>query len=701
MGTIRTAPLAWSIAFCLSNGMLLVLPGAAQATNVDATQAQVASTRAPVQLATVKVSADHRESDLQKTAASASVLDGEQLRKENKLTIAEIVSGEPGVQVQDGAEGPTFIVRGVSNNLAPNTDSPNAIYVDGIYTDRGDISRAAFYDLDRVEILRGPQGTLFGANAVGGAINILSHDPVLGETSGLVKVGLGNYGDRRSEGVLNLPINQDMALRAAFATERRDGYMSTGQEDVDIASARIKLAYKPSDVFSMLVGAQVNRLGGKGPGAAYSPYPQSPDDLENPWYSALPANSVKHVRTTLLHADLRWTFEQFELIYQPTWYKDHFDADSSYSGDRQIQQYNKRQTTQEIRLQSRDASPLQWVTGLHYLDSNAPQSILVMSQPVNAWTYTRYQRSRSWAAFGQATLAVMDDLRLTAGVRYSHDRRSIEVIDVPYDSTQASTIQNYGTPFATTFTKTTWKVGVEKDLGASSMLYANVSTGFRAGGFYANEPFAPETVTAYTVGSKNRFLDNRLQVNAEAFLNKFDGYQLSYFDPATFLSGVFTARDVQMRGMEVETNWLVGAQDKLDFSLSYLHSEVGAQVDVPDTLTLVAGQPLNHSPRWSGNLGYEHVWDLANGGALTARAKIHSQSGYWAYYSRADGAWQQAYHQSEAYLTYDSPGGRWSLTGYVTNIENVPVITVFSPAAGGIVQLGAPRMYGVQLTWTF
>ncbi|MFT4249050.1 MAG: TonB-dependent receptor [Pseudomonas sp.] len=681
----------------------LTAPALAQQTDADTTAATAASgttansqsDKKPVQLSAVTVSAERRESNLQKTAASVTVLDGEQLRKENKLTIADIVESTPGVEMQDGAEGPTFIIRGTSNNLSPNTESPNAIYIDGVYTDRGDVSRAAFYDLQRVEVLRGPQGTLFGANAVGGAINIITNDPVLNETSGLIKLGVGNYSDRRSEGVLNLPINDVLAIRTAFATDKRDGYMSTGQQDNDMASARVKLLYRPSDTFSMVVGAQYNRLGGKGPGAAYV------DDLTTPWYSSLPSDSVKHVRTSLLDANLQWDFDSFKLVYVPTWYKDHFDADSSYSGTQQLQTYDKWQLTQELRIQSQKDSPIQWVAGINYLASNAPQTILVKSQPINAWTYTPYQRTRAWAGFGQVTVPISEDFRLTGGLRYSYDTRSILQVDVPYDSSQYYTITNEGIAYKDTFKKTTWKIGAEKDLGESHMLYANVSTGFRAGGFYADNEYAPETVTSYVLGSKNRFFDNRLQLNLEGYLNKFDNYQLSYYDDSTEETGIYSAQNVQVRGGELEGSWMIGMNDKLDFSVAYMHSQVGKQDSVPDLVTLSEGQALNHSPRWSSNLNYQHIWDLPNGGSLTASGKYHNQTGYWAYYTRADGSWQHAYHQSDAYLTYDSPDGRWSVGAYVTNIENVPVITVYSPAAGGIVQLGAPRLYGVQVTRSF
>ncbi|MGC4091979.1 MAG: TonB-dependent receptor [Polyangiaceae bacterium] len=314
------------------------------------------------------------------------------------------------------------------------------------------------------------------------------------------------------------------------------------------------------------------------------------------------------------------------------------------------------------------------------------------------------------------------------------------------------------------YSAVTWKAGVEYDLAPQSMLYADVSTGYKAGGFSisgAQIPYDPEYLTSYNLGIKNRFLDNTLQVNANAYYYVFEDYQISTgnvtgasmaCDPA-FTPGVnyttlgicapavntatstaipalsaqqwtFNGGTGKTYGVEVETQWLFTPTNKLDLSVSYLHARYGrVDTKVNYALDALSYQVASDAPEWSGNIGLEHYFRFANGGQLTLRGESKLSTWYWNSVIRVDSnsnvqpqangvlypllnngytsssAYQPGYTRSNAYLTYAFPDQHWTLTGWVKNIENKAQKTNAFPR--NRVWLSDPQTYGVNISARF
>lgn len=673
-----------------------LLAGAALSLTAGQALAQeVARFGDPAQLEEVIVTAQKRAEDQQKAPLSITVLSGEDLRAQNRQRVDEIVQNVPGVQVQEGPVGPQFIVRGVSNNLAPTSPSPTAIYIDDVYSDRQDVSRTAFFDIAQAEILRGPQGTLFGGNAVGGAIRINTNDPK-SDYEAFGQVGVGSYNLLQAQGMVNIPVSSSLAVRAAFFSENRDGYLSNGQDDSVIQSGRVKLRFAPSDALVVTSAVDYGLLRGQGPGAIPSPYPKAVDSLSDPWRTTAGVNNVKESTLLSVRNEVNLILGGFNLVWIPAYYQDYYHTNFENVSSRQIQDQRKSQHSEEVRLSSVTDSALRWVAGAFYLKSNQP--LTTLSNGI--LSTTAFDRNRATGLFGQATLSLSERLRVTGGLRYSQEKKTSS-----FQETTNGVANRPLAIYAKTFDAWTWKAGAEWDLSERSMAYATASTGFRAGSVGALT-VDPETLHAYQFGSKNRFLGNRLQINGEAFYYKYGNYQLSYFDTTVFQVKLFNAKGVVVYGGEVEASYQLTANDRVDLSVAYLKGALGDSTIIPGPSGGdYSSYDLNHTPAWSMNLGYERKWVLPNEATLTASGKVHYQTGSWVNFQHGLGSRQPAYAMTDLFASYSPADARWTFSAYVKNLEDYPVVTYWSkgggPGAPNIAYLAAPRTYGVSLSAKF
>ena len=357
--------------------------------------------------------------------------------------------------------------------------------------------------------------------------------------------------------------------------------------------------------------------------------------------------------------------------------------------------YGEIQDSIEARLASKPGSTLTWVAGLYYLVSDQARDqgenriggVLQTAERVESTTTTR-------AAFGQATYPITDALRLTAGLRYTSDKKA----------------QAYagGPEYSKTKTSVSFKAGLEYDLAEASMIYANVSNAYKAGG-YGEDPSAsqyePEKLTAYQFGSKNRFFDNRLQVNLEAFYYDYKQYQVGF---PLIINGVFTmvtrnAGSATVKGLEAELNYKLSRADTVRFNVSRLDGKFGdfSYTDLSG-LRDFSGLVMPNAPRWAGDIGYEHRFDLPGGGDVTASLNTHVSARYQTTVERTTDAEQPAYARSDAAVAYTPQDGKWTIRAYVKNIENEPVrvLGLETPFASRAI-LGAPRTYGAVFSVKF
>lgn len=665
-------------------------------------QAQVAATQATdeVSFADIVVTAERRSTSLQKSALAVSVRDESTLQAEGRTSsIQRILQDVPGVDFRENTgtasrndTGSTAIaIRGIGANgaLVGNVVSlvpAVALYVDDVINGIG-----GAYDLDRVEILRGPQGTLYGRSATSGVVAIHTKQPKLGDLAADVSLEAGNYDLLRASGGLNIPVGESVALRVSGQHIEQDGYFTGKAGRTATDEGRIKLFIQASDALKINLGValQSREFGSGGPtpqvistGADFSrvaPVGKGRDRQEQYW------------------ADISLDLGFATLTYIPTLrYYEKSEQAFGFFATAVVQAANSidfdRFTTHEVRLASNSDSRLTWQTGVFYYDNDIratfQQSLLVgpnLAQGPKLQNGNLAKETRNLGVFAEATFAFSDTTRFTGGLRYDNTKVRIDQTscsDIPVPSCASLS----GDAGKRSWNNTTFKARLEHELSQNNLVYASVSSAFLPGDVaivtavngLAIAPYEAQTLTSYEIGSKNRFMDGRLTMNASAFYYEYKGFQqgieIGVAGPiALYAVGNSPAR---VKGVELETSFRPTSADSFDLNMSYLDAYF---VDKPALFAnSVSQKRMPRTIPFQATLAYAHRFDLGTAGSLRLKPEV-------AYYSARDTAVmtvaqaanptiariqrQDGVFVGNFYATWDSGHG-YSISAYVRNIAD-------------------------------
>jgi iron complex outermembrane receptor protein len=677
----------------------------------------------------IVVTAERREVGIQHAPLLISATRGADIAKENIADVTVLQSLVPDVQVLSVGAQPGVYIRGVGTAVASALGDPDANFsVDGITIARPVSVTGALYDLDRVEILKGPQGTLYGRNSTVGAINIVSTNPGF-EFGGDAGLEFGNYALVRSDGAVNLPVNDTLAFRVAFQTLKHSGYLSSGANDADNEAARVGALWKPNDVFSALLkvsyfhdtGAGVGDVPLKSPTGSFL-YPS------NPWFVAVgpvngvdqvPNNAKQDLRTTLVSGEFNADLGFATATLLPGYVMTGYNAITYDGGFQQHYDTPDRERSLEMRLASPSNQRIQWLVGALYLYDQQHGPLDIELQP-GAYSRTDLDTldSTSRAIFGQTTLTIVDGFRLVGGLRYSHESKSmqgalstvtLDLSPLPLPVTQIIGDRSDN--------NVSYKAGFEYDISSDSLLYANVSTGFKAGGFNVGTPpntFQPEKMTAFTVGSKNRFLDNKLIANVEGWYWIYKDVDEPQFGLANPLPSpenpfpniqllTYNAAEIKSYGVEAQIEYLIWRGGKLSSEIAYndakftefqLPAFIFGPFNIPPSN--LSGQSTPFSPPWAGNLAFEQRFELGAAGAVVADASGQIKSSERIQPGTAIGSVTGGTGTADISLTYQRPNDQWEVQGWIKNITNEPVIYFAGNTPAGLWgHPGAPRTCGI------
>ncbi|HWU03278.1 MAG TPA: TonB-dependent receptor [Novosphingobium sp.] len=680
----------------------LVAPQAARAQG-DAEPA--ASNR---QLEEIVVTAQRHASTAQKTAASISVMTGEQLAQQNATQVADVVRDVPAVSLNQSAKGGQIYIRGVGGGLDSQIGSPGiALNVDGRYQGQAAAALGALYDVARVEVLRGPQGTLYGRNATAGAVNILTNDPD-GKLGGAISAGYGNYNSRRVEAAINVPVTQTLWLRAAGVYDAHDGYLSNGLDSANSKGGRLKLLFKPSDRFSWLVTGELLDMDGV-PGTVVSPI----TGRGNAWAAAdssqayFGGGAYEHQKTRAVSSKMELSTGLADITWLASYQAFTAKQDYVFAGQAGPMRPTDDATSTELRLASPRGSRISWVGGLYFYHS--AKTDLTFTPSSDSTTDYPEIDQKSYAAYAEIKVPILVGLSGSGGIRYTHDTQ-FDRGRVYTGAPDAANTTAYFTGSGA-WSHTDFKLGLEYQLAAQSLLYANYSTGYKAGGLFQGGPpdtYAPEVLKAWVAGSKNRFLDGRLQINAEAYDYRYDNFQvqtIGLIQPTGYGLLIFNAANAHLYGGEIEGLFKASAQDRLSASLALGWGRFGGNFVVNSLFGTgdYSHEAIPQLPRTSIRLGWEHDIDLKGGARLTLHADSEITSGHWVEFTHINGSYQPSYHRTGASLSFEDSQRKWMLTAYVRNIENAPVIesAYQLPGSDSAVQLAPPRTFGASISRKF
>jgi len=659
-----------------------------------------------VQMKEVIVTAQKRAQPASKTPVSLSVMGGDDLKNSGATSASSLTDLTPGVQIGQNNGAMNINIRGVTSNDNTEKGDPSAAFnLDGVYMARPQGAGLTFFDLDRVEILRGPQGTLYGRNSTAGAVNVITAKPT-NRFQANARVDVGNYDSRAFDGMVNVPVNDVLSLRGAIATVDHKGYIETtdlttgasnerGRDDQKDISGRIHGLVKFSPDVSLLLTADASKMKGNGVGSIdVATYLAD----RNTRSTATAISGRRDNESSGVSAELKANLGIGELTYLYGHRNLKLDVDSSLGAApaTSASKADFDQDSHELRLASTRGGPLQWVGGLYYFKETSKSDFDVFNAaPVGDGTLRFHQdpiNSESTAAFGQVTYSVLKELRLTGGLRYTKDEKS-----------RRGQNQSFGFPpepndASVSYSQTNWKVGVDYDLNPATMLFANVSTGYKAGGFNdgtaATNPdlyYDPEHLTAYEAGVKGRFLDQRLRTSVSVFAYDYRDLQVSSVGASNTLQTTNAAK-ARIFGGEAEGRYAVTDNGTLNFGLGLL----SAKYDEYEPLAGVdwSGYYLDKSPKGTISLGYTHNWYVGEGATITGYLGSRYSSAFVVSdFSTATQYAQPGYSKTDFNLTYSAPGDKWFVQLYGKNLEDKNVISGYN---FNTFTLAEPRLFGLR-----
>ena len=557
------------------------------------------------QLEAVTVSARRRDESLEKVPVAVSAFTGEDMKDLQANAIDGLQGAVPNMNIVQGrgsSSAVNIFIRGIGQPDALQTFDPGVgMYVDDVYYSRIQGALISLFDVERVEVLRGPQGTLYGKNSTGGAVKIVTKNPT-DTPEGAVEATLGNYGRREGKFYVSGPLGGAWSASLAGAAINTDGYVtdpSTGHKynDEDTKAVRGKLRFHPNDAFDatlsldytkqdtgLTLGQPVSPLIQTdlvfGPVVLYQPNPDQKYNFQTRTsFNPDQGQTLKHEGAAL---NLSWKLNDMWTLKSISAYRkldsaSYIDIDASQYelGDVRVD-FNQKQASQELQLQYDNGSNLQAVYGLYYLRETVPSHqeayagdlYAIFGTPVDFLrTIDDDLTTTSYAGFAHMNWEFSPSWTLAAGVRYSSDKKN-------YDRTTSTfwgpalavldeTVAFNGNKRWNAWTPT---ISLQKQVDEQTMVYVSASRGFKSGGFNgrANSTidtktaeYDPETVWTYEAGLKWRSADNRLQANVAAFHSDYNDFQArvsEVIDPTSatpsFSFPVINAAKLRMEGLE-------------------------------------------------------------------------------------------------------------------------------------------------------
>lgn len=707
----------------------------------------------------IVVTARKREESLQDTPVSVTAFTADALEDISASQLITIGEYTPNMEFNMGSGGSAnqahIYIRGIGqSDFLISSDPGVGMYVDGVYFARTFGGILDLMDLERVEVLRGPQGTLFGKNTIGGAVNIITQKPGE-EYSGKLSLTAGRFDRADVAATINIPLVEDeLFLRLSGASNNRDGYgrrlsdgVETGNIESNTGRARLRwLASEDLEIdfsvdatvkdeeslpMSLLRVEPVN----SGILALYNALVAGPagmpiDEsllLDNPYNSYAGVRSVNDLDVWGASTTITWDLADNLQMKSITAYRDmqidfSTDLDSSPNEYADVFRNNEQdQFSQEFQLSGESFnSRLDWITGLYYFEESGSelntQNVFVGLYPIiglDASIVSLFEaETESYAAFVHGTYEVTGKTRVTAGLRYTYEEKQGNIYgERPFSGEITADVA-----LNNSWESLSPKLGIDYHWNDDTMLFANVSRGFKSGGYNGRatdgaelQPYDPEYVWVYEAGLKYRGWDGRLQVNLTGFFNDYTDIQLSsaMADPAdpsgtSIIVAIQNAGEAETTGFELEL--LAKPMDGLD-----LHAEVGyTDAEFVKLNPGVDAVSLSHKfvdlPRWNVSGGIKYSFPVGDG-YLSLRTDASYKSEVYRDVTNSSELLQEGYTLVSARVSYTPEDEKWQVALFGTNITGEEYIHrgVGLAEAIGITSAnwGRPAEWGLNFTYNF
>jgi iron complex outermembrane receptor protein len=742
-----------------ASALVLTWASAANAQTAPEPAAQTSAT-ADDTAQDIVVTALRRNDKLSQTPIAASVLTGTDLANKGVVNVDALQFAMPSVVVNNFGQGLEFNVRGIGK-AEHNTQTTTGVitYRDGVPTFPGYFQEEPYFDLANVQVLRGPQGTVVGQNATGGAVFVNTNDPIIGGgTHGYFSANYGNYNDLGGQGAINIPVSDTFAARVAFYGERRDGYYTiTGPAGAPYTSnngqlreiaGRISFLWKPSDRLSILSKTDLDYLDLGG-------YPADPytdrfktlpgTNTPNPNYSDLfniRANSPQAARDKFVRSVLKidYTFGggiKFRSVSGFSNGNTNYTADLdgtnapaatvTTANSTFFDSVTETQFSQEFNLISPDNKRVTWLIGAFGLWNSYfflhPYQFVIdapaAGQPLGtvAGQYKLQGRNpeQSLALFGQMGFKITPNLTLDLGGRYTNSKTTNYVDILQYGlllpAQQTAKSDNFS-----------YKASLGWAITANQYLYGFVATGFRPGGLNVPvglgtpAPFGAETVRSYEAGWKSNFAGGHVHTTIDAFYNDYKGFQVIVGYPAVPVFGieVNVPNTTKIYGFEADADVKFGGFS-FDAGVNVLHSELGGFYATDSRIPALApcstttgpasascinlaAREQTYAPNFTFNAGAQYEFVTGNGDKITPRANFGHIAPQWATLFENPALGDRIGERNILTAQIAWAHKNWTVTAYGTNLTNQHYVAALQ---SGLDFAGPPRQYGLKILKVF
>ena len=691
--------------------------------------AQTADAGAPPPAAAVQdiiVTAQRRSESISRAPLAITAVTSEAMARKGITNAASLQDSIPSLHVTTLGSGTNIAIRGiVTVNPNPQGDPAVAMSIDDVYVARPNAANTDFLDIQRVEVLRGPQGTVYGRNATGGAINVISNEPVF-KQEGQFSAELGNYNASLLQAVLNTPVSDSAALRGAVSWDKHDGYIASRWNDKNDASAKLRGLARLAPNLTLLLSSFYDHHGGHGSADVLYPYINPAD----PRAAAPYPQDFGHRNADYYggSAKLSLDLDTFTVTYIGAYTVYHELSNIAQLGSISSAYYNARQMTHDLRFGSTSSAKTRgqfsWLAGLYAFTENQNYRNNI-GQPLVPGTYSPlllrsvtdepHIDAQSYAAYAQGTYAATDKLRLTGGLRYTHDHKSQQGQQALTIGPNTIVLPASG---ARNFNNVSFRAAAEFDVTTGVMTYASITSGYHAGalteGVAPYNSYNSETLMSYEGGLRSRFAKDRLHLNLTGYYYDYSNYQSQQIRPP-FFPTPFNAKKVHVYGAEAEAVIAPTSHDQLSFGVAYedakfIDFSVPAAVFTGDASAYSAatgsyvynGYDLPLVSHWSGSAAWRHTVDLKDGGHIRADISTSWRTHFQTSVNRSPLTHADGWTASDASLTFQPAHSGFEFTLFVRNLENALRITQSTIIAASTYRnFQAPRTYGARVNLRF
>ncbi len=660
------------------------------------------------------ITAEKRETSLQDTPLSVTAISGDTMNAIGISNIEDFTFFVPGITVTNDSMA-IVNIRGIGTSaFGVATDPSSTVQIDGVYQPRPTTGYQDMFDIERVELLRGPQGVLFGRNSTGGTLNIISKAPT-DEFEGAVGVTMGSFRKRTFSGTISGPVSDTVRARLTMVNNNRDGIYNdvvsgNKYQDQDNFAARATIAMDLSDNFELVLRgdyANERETGFLATGADYTqhfaaagatiPTGDREVALDTPPVSNL---DVWGVSSTATWNGDDYTFKSIT-AYRESDIDQLIDVDGTDLFLFNIGfQESSRSFTQELQLSNSNPDKLEWIVGAFFLNEDGNGGIDILFQNPKI-VIPEANITNAYALFGQGTYSFTDRLRATVGLRYSYEKKSydfgIEVNGSEVDS--GSPTANWGawTP----------RFAVDYDISEDVLAYVSATKGFKSGGFQLGDAgaFDPEVLWSYEAGFKSMLMDKRLRANVGVFQYDYTNLQV-----VEFVGGIATttnAGKAKIKGMEAEFVARVSEGFDLNLSVAYLDAKYTKFFEGGVDFS---GNRLANSPKWTYSFGAQYTVDVGTSGRMIFRGDFAWRDNVDFKRNNLPQFRADTYSLVNARISYETDDGNWVASIYGRNLTDNRYATYKTSArtiTGGadpdksVTVFGEPRQFGIQLRRNF